>query len=62
VTVLDGKERNSIQLYEGLHRCGPPDAIRYIFYHNVISHSGVPRSAPSMKAWSTAYIDATLIV
>ncbi len=40
----------------------PPDTIRYIFYQNVISEFGVPRTTPSYKAWSTAYIDATLIV
>jgi hypothetical protein len=56
------RKENEYQLFEGGTGFVPPDAIRYFFYHNVISHSGVPGSVATSKAWSTAYIDATLIV
>jgi hypothetical protein len=40
-----------------------PDAIRYFFYEDVLSHFGVPKQPPRhCSAWSTANIDATLIV
>jgi len=40
-----------------------PDAIRYFFYQDVLSHFGVPKQPPRhCSAWSTANIDATLIV
>jgi hypothetical protein len=40
-----------------------PDSIRYFFYQDVISQIGVPNYRPVIaNAWSTANIDATLIV
>ena len=40
-----------------------PDAIRYFFYQDVVSQIGVPNYRPVIaNAWSTANIDATLIV
>jgi hypothetical protein len=40
-----------------------PGWIRYLFYQNVISQFGVPNNRPVIAyAWSTANIDATLIV
>jgi hypothetical protein len=40
-----------------------PDSIRYFFYLNVVSQIGVPNNRPVIaNAWSTANIDATLIV
>jgi len=40
-----------------------PDSIRYFFYQNVVSQFGVPNNRPVIaNAWSTANIDATLIV
>ncbi|HNQ25929.1 MAG TPA: hypothetical protein PKG69_04325 [Methanoregulaceae archaeon] len=42
---------------------GLPDSIRYLFYQNVVSQIGVPNNRPVIaNAWSTANIDATLIV
>ena len=40
-----------------------PDAIRYLFYEDVLFQIGVPNNRPVIaNAWSTANIDATLIV
>jgi hypothetical protein len=40
-----------------------PDSIRYLFYQNVVFQIGVPNNRPVIAyAWSTANIDATLIV